>query len=132
VATTVVILGTVPVRVPTCETISRTPADDGPPALILSRPLRLASPTVGLRCLRAARIRCRGLLSLRDPFRPARILATRRYSVPLGATRSVSIVLGDAARRTLRARPSAIATTVERGVSRKGPRSARRHLRVTP
>jgi hypothetical protein len=130
VTTTVVTLGRVPVRVPTCETISRTPADDGPPAVIITRPLRLASPTVGLTCLRTARIRCRGLLSLRDPTRPGRILATTSYSVPLHATRSLPIALGEAALRTLRARGSTIVTTVERGVSRKGPRSARRLLRV--
>ena len=120
----------VAVPVPTCENVTRAAVDDGPPGRIVARALKLRAPAVRLACPRQAKVRCRGTLTLRDPARPTGRLAARRYLVPRGRTRTLGFTLGDNARRVLRARGMVVAETREKGVSRKGPRSARRYLRV--
>jgi uncharacterized delta-60 repeat protein len=110
-----------------CETTRRFALDDGPPAVATSaRIARSGRATVRIACPRAARVACRGRLTLGDPRHATRTLARVRYRVALGASRSVSARLPRAVRglRRLTAR------TVEQGVSKKGARSSARLLRT--
>jgi uncharacterized delta-60 repeat protein len=110
-----------------CEITRRFALDDGPPAIATAARIgRGGRTTVRIACPRGARVACHGRLTLVDPRRAARTLARARYRVPLGASRRVALRRPRAARslRRLSAR------TVERGVSKKGPRSAARLLRT--
>jgi hypothetical protein len=109
-----------------CEITRRFALDDGPPAIATAaRIARSGRTTVRIACPRAARVACRGRLTLVDPRHATRTLARARYRVALGTSRGVAVRLPRAARglRRLTAR------TVEQGVSKKGPRSAARLLR---
>ena len=117
-----------------CEIVERFASDDGPPGMALTKRLRIArSGRAGVRiaCPRDARVRCRGRARLRDPRRRSRVLASATYNAPLRARRSVVFQLTAAERALLLRRRKALFTTTEKGVSRKGPRSVERILRVT-
>jgi hypothetical protein len=109
-----------------CETVDRTPLDDGPPGRALRQRLRVARGgrvAVKVACPRAARVACRGVLTLRDP-RSNRVLARGRYRVRLGRKATISL----RARRRL---PRRVAAEMnEQGVSERGPRFSSRLLRV--
>ncbi len=110
-----------------CEITRRFALDDGPPGVAAAARIgRRGRTTVRIACPRAARVACRGTLTLGDPRRPARTLARAHYRVALGATRHVVVRLPRAARGLGRL----VARTVERGASKKGPRSSTRLLRT--
>ncbi len=113
-------------RIVGCESVLASAIDDGPPARIAGPRLRRAGgrAVVALACPRDARVRCRGVLSLRAASAPARLLARARYDVARGRRAKVALTL----RRPARGR--IVATTVERGVSRLGPRRAFAVLRA--
>ena len=116
-----------------CESIRRFALDDGPPGFPARRRLAIRAggrAVVRVSCPRRARVRCRGRLTLSDPRRPARTLARARYRVRLGRTRAVTMRLSPRAATRLRARGRVRARTLERGVSKKGRRSAVQLLRV--
>jgi uncharacterized delta-60 repeat protein len=109
-----------------CEITRRFALDDGPPGIATAARIgRRGHATVRIACPRGARVSCRGRLTLVDPRHASRTVARARYRVPLGASRSVAVRLPRAARGLRRF----TARTVERGVSKKGPRSAARLLR---
>jgi hypothetical protein len=110
-----------------CEITRKFALDDGPPGVATAARIgRAGRTTVRIACPRAARVACRGRLTLVDPRHSSPTLARARYRVPLGASRSVAVRLPREARglRRLTGR------TVEQGVSKKGPRSAARLLRT--
>ncbi|HWH14548.1 MAG TPA: hypothetical protein VNT51_07365 [Miltoncostaeaceae bacterium] len=74
-------------------------------------------------CPRAARVACRGVLTL-SAVRGGRVLARGSYAVPGGRRAAVSLVPAAPAPREI------VAATRERGVSRLGPRGSRSVLRV--
>ena len=120
-------------RVINCGRVLRFADDDGPPARPLTARLRVRAngrARVRMACPGDARVRCRGRASLRDPRRRSRVLASTSYDIPLRARRSVVLRLTRAERALLLRRDEALFTTRERGVSRKGPRSAERTLEV--
>jgi len=115
-----------------CESVLRFALDDGPPGYVSSRTLvvgRGGVAVLSVTCPVDARVACRGKLTLRGG-RPARPLASAAYVVRAGASTRVRIELSPAATARLRSRRQAFAATVERGVSKLGPRSALRVLAV--
>ena len=117
-----------------CDRVERFAVDDGPPAQVVTKRVTIAGDgSLGIRlaCPRRARITCRGKLRLIDARRPGRTLASARY-VALRGRRSatVELVLSKKEARQARARGSITTMTRERGVSKKGPRSAVNTLRV--
>jgi RTX calcium-binding nonapeptide repeat (4 copies) len=109
-----------------CERVRRFAIDDGPPAHPVGRRLRVrrgGRVAVSVLCPRDARKACRGLLTLLRPGSD-RVLARARYRLRPAEKGSVSLVVGALPRRV-------VATTRERGVSRKGPRSSSALLRVS-
>jgi len=109
-----------------CETVFRSPADDGAPSRVAGRTLRMdrgRRARVVVVCPATARVACRGVLTLRG-VRGARVLARGSYAVPRGRRAAVSLVLRAAVPREV------VVTTRERGVSRLGPRGSRTVLRV--
>lgn len=108
-----------------CEQRGFFAVDDGPPARVRAKALRLVAgrATAVVACPRGARIACRGTLSVRT--RPGRVLARAPYAVPLGRARPVSLPL------PARARGLRVTLVLrERGVSAKGPRRSERVLVV--
>jgi RTX calcium-binding nonapeptide repeat (4 copies) len=110
-----------------CESIDTFAVDDGPPARAVGRSLAVvagaARATVA--CPRNARTACRGTLSARLGGIRGRVLAQARYSARLGGRATVSLRLGN-----LRTGTRIVLETSERGVSKKGPRSATRVVLV--
>jgi hypothetical protein len=106
-----------------CESVRFFASDDGPPGAIRSAVLRIG-PTgrapVRLACPRAARVDCRGRLSIRRP-RSAAVLGRTTYRVPRGRTRSILLPVPPGLRGG-----RALLVTRELGVSRKGPRGVTR------
>jgi Ca2+-binding RTX toxin-like protein len=115
------------VRFTNCERVDFFAVDDGPPARLVTRRVRITPghATVRLACPTAALVDCRGRLKLRGPARRAATLASARYSVPLGHSRLIHLRLRTAVGRALRERHRAVVATTETGVSSKGPRSTR-------
>ena len=117
-----------------CDRVERFAVDDGPPAQVVTKRVTIAadgSLSVRLACPRRARISCRGKLRLVDARRPGRTLASARYvAVRGGRSASVELRLSKKEARQARARGLITTVTRERGVSRKGPRSAVSTLRV--
>lgn len=111
-----------------CESRLFFARDDGPPGRLTSGVLRIGPGGVAgvrLACPANARVACRGVLRLRTLTPRPRIRATARYAVARATTEAVEITVPASLRgRTLEAE------TVERGVSRKGPRSAVRSVRI--
>jgi hypothetical protein len=106
-----------------CESVRFFASDDGPPGEIRSGVLRIG-PTgrarVRLACPRAARVACRGGLSIRRP-RSAAVLGRATYRVARGRTGSVLLPVPAGLRGG-----RALLRTRELGVSRKGPRGVSR------
>lgn len=107
-----------------CESVTRFAVDDGPPASVRTRTVpRARTVRLTLACPRAAKVPCRGLLTVRSG---ARVLGGARYSVGLGRRSTLAVPLS--------ARPPAGAalrvTGREKGASRKGPRDSVATLRV--
>ena len=110
-----------------CERVERFAVDDGPPGRVRARSVRIARDgrlTLPVSCPRRARVTCRGTLRLVDNRRPGRTLASARYAVPRRTRARVRLRLAPAQARRARSRRSLTAITRERGVSKKGPRSA--------
>ena len=111
-----------------CESVLSFATDDTPPGRLLDGVLRVRAGGVArarLACPRTARVACRGSLSLRRVGPGASVLRRARYSVARGATGTITIRV-PASLRGLRA----ILETTEKGISRKGPRSFVRTVRV--
>ncbi len=106
-----------------CESTRFFASDDGPPGQIRSAVLRIG-PTgrapVRLACPRAARVPCRGRLSIRRP-RGAAVLGRATYRVARGRAGSILLPVPAGLRGG-----RALLVTSERGVSRKGPRGVSR------
>ena len=104
-----------------CESIARFALDDGPPAGIVGQRVALSrgAAALPLACPRRARIACRGTVTMRAGKARGRVLARARYAIPLGARRTLRLrLLGRAPARGAKVNVA----TVERGVSRVGPR----------
>jgi hypothetical protein len=117
-------------RATSCLQFLRFAVDDGPPGRIVGRSVairRNGSLSLRLRCPRSARVPCRGRLRLAAG---GRRLESDRYRVPLGRTRVLRLRLTRREAARARSRGRVVATTRERGVSRKGPRSTRVVLTV--
>lgn len=111
-----------------CETVIAFASDDGPPARLTGRVLRPDAAGVArarLACPRNARVTCRGALTLRRVSAPGRVLRRARYAVARGRRGAVAIRVPASLRRR-----RALLQTVERGVSRKGPRGVARIVRI--
>jgi Ca2+-binding RTX toxin-like protein len=110
-----------------CEVRNLFAIDDGPPGRLVGRVLRVGTDGAArarLACPRNARVACRGVLRLRRA-KPRRVVASAAYRVARGSTGTIELEVAASLRgRTLQAE------TVERGVSRKGPRSSLRLVRV--
>lgn len=109
-----------------CETVFRSPADDGPPGRVAGRRLRVdasGSARLIVVCPRGARVACRGTLTLRA-VRGGRLVARGVYLIPVGRRAPVAVPFAGTLPREL------VAVTRERGASRKGPRGARTVLTV--
>jgi Ca2+-binding RTX toxin-like protein len=117
-----------------CERVERFAIDDGPPArAVAGRRLRIArngSLSVRVACPRKARVACRGRLSLADPRRPGRALATAAYDIRVGGSAAIALRLSAREAARLRAAGIVDALTRERGASKKGPRRSQQALRV--
>ena len=116
-----------------CESVFARPIDDGPPGALLGRRLRIREDgltRVRIACRRASLVRCRGRVSVSDPRRRARALASASYAIRLGARKRVALRLTSAERALLRRRGRAIVTTREQGRSRRGPRGVLRTLGI--
>jgi hypothetical protein len=111
-----------------CEQRLFSASDDGPPGRLTSGVLRIGRggvASVPLACPAKARAACRGVLRLRTTKPRPRIRATARYAVAPRTTEAVEITVPASLRgRTLQTE------TLERGVSKKGPRSAVRSVRI--
>lgn len=110
-----------------CETVFAFASDDGPPgrlATAVLRPDGTGVALVRLVCPRAARVTCRGVLTLRRAA-GAPVLRRVAYAVPRGTGDDLAIRVP----ASLGGR-AAVLQTLERGVSRKGPRGVTRLLRV--
>jgi hypothetical protein len=106
---------------------------EAPPGRIRGRSVRIAGDgrlAIQLQCPRKARVTCAGRLRLAVPNRLGQTLAQTRYMVPRGTTGSVGLDLTRAGARRARERGAITAVTRERGVSKKGPRSAIATLNV--
>jgi hypothetical protein len=115
-----------------CDLLTRFATDDGVPARVARRLLavtRDGSLRVRLVCPRASRIACRGRLTVAATPR-GRILARARYAVRRGRSALVGIAVRRSVATALRRRTTAVVGTVERGVSKKGPRSSRARVAV--
>ena len=110
-----------------CEVRNVFAIDDGPPGRLVGAVLRVGPGGVArarFRCPRNARTACRGVLRLRRA-KPGRVVASARYDVARGSTEAIELELAASLRgRTLQAE------TVERGVSKKGPRSSLSIVRI--
>ena len=118
---------------PACERIERFAADDGPPAQVKNRAVRIAaggSVRLRLACPRKARVACRGTIKLVEARRGRHTLASARYMVKRGRRSGVRLQLSAKEVRRVRARGVVGTVTRERGVSKKGPRSAVNTLNV--
>jgi hypothetical protein len=117
-----------------CERVERFAVDDGPPGRIRVRAVAIRADgrlRVPVFCPRRARVSCSGTLRLADNRRLSRTLAQARYTVPRGATIRVPLRLARVQADRARARGSITVITRERGVSKKGPRSAITTLSVS-
>jgi len=111
----------------TCERVETFARDDGPPGQVVTRRVAIGgdgSLTMRLACPRGARVTCRGTLRLVDARRFRRTLASARYVARRGRTVSIRLRLSTGEARRVRARGELTTVTRERGVSRRGPRSA--------
>jgi hypothetical protein len=116
-----------------CGTIRKFAADDGPPSQA-SGSLKIKSDgtaTVRLTCPKAAKVRCRGTLTVRDQTKPSGSLASAAYDVALGKSATVSVELSAAEATLLRKRGAALVTTREPGKSKLGDRSSQATLAVS-
>lgn len=113
-------------RLAGCESILSFAVDDGPPARILGRRLGRAAgeARVTLACPRNARVRCRGVLSVRAGSVSGRLLGRSAYRVARGRRGVVRVSVRGAVPRRV------AVSTLERGASRLGPRSAITLLRA--
>ncbi|MGZ8793944.1 MAG: hypothetical protein ACXW0F_04815 [Gaiellaceae bacterium] len=104
-----------------CESITTFAVDDGPPARVVGRFLRVRDgrASVAVACPRNARVACRGTLSARLGSVAGRVVGRTRYSARLGARAAVILRVGNRGRGT-----RIVLETKEQGVSKKGPRSA--------
>jgi hypothetical protein len=115
-----------------CENVQRFATDDGPPGRIVGRSVlvrRSGRLKLRLRCPRRAKVTCKGKLRLTHAGR-RRTLASKRYRVRRGRTKTLRLKLSRRAARRARARRAIVVRTSERGVSKKGPRSTIKRLRV--
>lgn len=115
-----------------CENIQRFAVDDGPPGRVVDGSLRIRRDgrlKLRLRCPRRARVTCKGKLRLTHAGR-LRTLAATRYRVRRGRAKTLRLKVSRRAARRARARRAIIVRTRERGVSKKGPRSTIKRLRV--
>jgi Ca2+-binding RTX toxin-like protein len=113
-----------------CEGGVRFALDDGRPGVVTGRALAVRpdrTARLAFTCPRAARVACRGVLTLRAAS-ARRILARAAYAVPRGARARILVNLSAVPARGARV----IATTTERGVSRLGPRTTKRTLVARP
>lgn len=117
-----------------CERIERFAVDDGPPGQVANRSVTIArdgSLSVSLACPRRARVACRGTLRLVDARRPNRTLASARYTAGRGRQSvPIRLRLSPTEVRLVQARGIITAITRERGVSKRGPRSATNTLTI--
>ena len=107
-----------------CESVTAFPIDDGPPGTLLGSRLAIRADgltKIRIACPRAARVRCRGRASLRDPRRPARVLASASYAIGLGGKARVNLELTATERALLRRRGQALVTTRERRLGVHAP-----------
>ena len=111
-----------------CEFIIAFATDDGPPGRLAQGVLRVGADgraRARFACPPAARVACRGVLRLQQSRPGGRVLARARYAVARGTVGVVVVEIPAGLRnRSLRA------VTVERGVSKKGPRSSERSVRI--
>jgi hypothetical protein len=118
---------------PACERVERFAADDGPPAQVENKAVRIAaggSVRLRLACPRKARVACRGTIKLVEARRGRHTLASARYMVKRGRRSAVRLQLSAKEVRRVRARGVVGTVTRERGVSKKGPRSTVNTLTV--
>ena len=111
-----------------CENVDTLAIDDAPPGRAVGRSLRRAADgraRVGVACPRSARVACRGTLTVRLGRPNGRVLSRASYAARVGRTTAVQLRLGPARRGT-----RVFLHTVERGVSKKGPRRSMRLLLV--
>jgi Ca2+-binding RTX toxin-like protein len=113
-----------------CESVSRFAVDDGRPGAAAGRRLLVAADgtaAVVVACPAAARVTCRGTLTLRRATRARTALASASYVVRRGRSATIGLTLVGAVPRS---GARVLAQTVERGASRLGRRSAVRTLTV--
>ena len=111
-----------------CESIDMQAIDDGPPGHAVGRTLQRAAngmARVTVACPPSARIACRGTLTVRRGRPDGRIVGKARYAARLGGRAAVRVRVRAASRGT-----RVFVETVERGVSKKGPRRSVRLLRI--
>jgi hypothetical protein len=122
-----------PKIVQNCELVRRIAIDDAPPGTPLGRRLRIRPnglARIAIACPRRAKVRCHGRLSLRDPKRRGHVLASHSYTARLGRKARVALRLTRKERALLRRRGRVLATTLEQGISHRGPRGAERLIRL--
>jgi hypothetical protein len=113
-----------------CEKIRRLALDDGFPGAAIGRVLTIdaaGAAGVVIACPPRAKVTCRGRLTLRRANRARPVLAGARYAVRRGGRTVVGLALAGVA---LRPGGRVLAETVERGVSKLGPRSSRTTLTI--
>ncbi len=111
-----------------CEAVVAFANDDGPPGRLPQGVLRRNAAGIArvlIACPRNARVTCRGVLRLRQPRPPNRIVRSVRYAVPRGTTGEIPLQVP----ASLRGR-RAVLQTQEKGVSRKGPRGVVRTVAI--
>ncbi len=117
-----------PVKLSGCESISSFATDDGPPARLRAGVLRVrpgGTALVRLTCPADARTTCRGSMVIRRGGLSGPVAGRAAYAIPRGRAATLTVEV-----RGLRAGATAVLRTTEKGVSRKGPRSAIRVVRV--
>jgi RTX calcium-binding nonapeptide repeat (4 copies) len=116
-----------------CVNLFKFAIDDGPPSRVVGDALPIAADGTGtlrVACPKTAKVACRGTLTVRDPRKPTKTLATATYDVARARTGPVSVELSPSEVSQLRARGAALVTTQEKGKSKLGPRSSQRVLAV--
>ena len=109
-----------------CETRNFFAIDDGPPGRLTGGVLRVRGGVARARlaCLPNARVTCRGVLRLRRA-QTRRVVVAASYAVARGSTGTIELEIAGSLRGRI-----LLAETVERGVSKKGPRSTARSVRI--
>ena len=116
-----------------CPNFLKFATDDGPPSAASGTRLaigRNGTARVRVACPKAAKVRCRGVLTVGDPAKATRSLGRGAYDVATGKTVSLSVRFTSSEVALLRKRGAAAVRTREKGKSKLGPRSSQRVVAV--